>query len=237
MSSELYFECIDKYGSLYLDYVIFELDMPILFVCKSSFNDLFLCSCFNVSDEMQWMIVNVTSKLLIDLLSDAVTIRELFEISNVDKYYVTWNSDSNDEIVKCMRDREFLSEHLPKEGELIDVVDDRFLSYIDVLCKYSNFEPDLISEPYLHLSLSVSVLTFEDIKKSSIAKKMSSIEKYGRTLILDDNQISMFNNLRKPIEVIKTIEIDDIWDFSETYRRMQNEIIPAIIHQQNMCCH
>lgn len=34
-----------KYGKLYIDKILFETYLPILFTCKNDMNDIFICVC------------------------------------------------------------------------------------------------------------------------------------------------------------------------------------------------
>lgn len=67
------------YGELVTDKILFEANYPILFTCKNEKDDLFICVCCqNNVQGKKWLLTRTTEKLIIDMLRDKISIREVF---------------------------------------------------------------------------------------------------------------------------------------------------------------
>lgn len=76
------FEKVFGIGDLELVQVLFEFDkVPILFVCKDREQRDYLCLCTDTIVEATWMITQVNSHLLIDLLEDKIAILDAYKES------------------------------------------------------------------------------------------------------------------------------------------------------------
>lgn len=67
------------YGELVTDKILFEANYPILFTCKNEKGDLFICVCCqNNAQGKKWLLTRTTEELVIDMLRDNISIREVF---------------------------------------------------------------------------------------------------------------------------------------------------------------
>ena len=84
------------------DIVLFRSTHPILFTCIDDDN-LYICSCHYANAEKQeWIIVPTNPENVIDLLTDKVTICEIFEIGGKDVVIATQKADGLEASVKHM---------------------------------------------------------------------------------------------------------------------------------------
>lgn len=124
------FITLDKYGEITIDKVIFESYYPIIFTCKSNNNDLFICVCYqHNADACGWLVGKTQPDLLIKLLRDEITVRDIidkyatdkFKISLVGKVYTVENESAG----------WFDKDCLPKEDSFLCVDDGEFDEEID----------------------------------------------------------------------------------------------------------
>ena len=68
----------EKYGTLYVDRILFESYYPVLFSCKNDRNDVFIAVCCqNNAQGIKWMVGKTTPLAIVKMLRDEITIREL----------------------------------------------------------------------------------------------------------------------------------------------------------------
>lgn len=119
------------YGELVTDKVLFEANYPILFTCKNEKDDLFICVCCqNNAFGKKWLLTKTTEKLIIDMLKDKISIREVFlrfsecriSIYAGDEYIVKENEEA---------DWGENSIFLPKKNEFMEAEPGEFDDEID----------------------------------------------------------------------------------------------------------
>mgnify|MGYP004592008717 FL=1 len=55
-----------KYGKLYIDKILFETYLPILFTCKNDMNDIFICVCCQDNENgKKWLISETDGKVMV----------------------------------------------------------------------------------------------------------------------------------------------------------------------------
>lgn len=70
---------LGTYGELVTDKILFEANYPILFTCKNEKKDLFICVCCqNNAQGKKWLLTRTTEELVISMLRDDISIREVF---------------------------------------------------------------------------------------------------------------------------------------------------------------
>lgn len=94
-SRKVYFENVPNIGDLKIDEVFFDFEyVPILFSCIDNNNNLYLCVCAEIRKTQQWVISPISSKLLIEMLQDKITIFQAFELSYNSKIFAEYSKDS-----------------------------------------------------------------------------------------------------------------------------------------------
>lgn len=96
---------LEGYGQLYIDRVFVEANYPVLFTCLSEDGSLFICSCCR---PCMWLIGRTNSSDVTAMLTDRITVRELFERTS-EKYSATYDGQwqvtyGDDGWEKCLPD-------------------------------------------------------------------------------------------------------------------------------------
>jgi hypothetical protein len=118
-------------GTLYLDRVLFETNIPILFICKNDKDELFICVCCQMNEEGQrWLISSITEETIIKMLKDRITIREAFLMDPSYRISAIWKNNKLI-IERDNNDWNNNSIYLPKKDAFIEAVDEEFDDDID----------------------------------------------------------------------------------------------------------
>ena len=70
--SNIFFSNIPNIGDLFINKVLLEYELePVIFVCKDSYNNFFLCICDDFIDtNRSWIVVKLTVQDLLDVISN-----------------------------------------------------------------------------------------------------------------------------------------------------------------------
>ena len=75
----MFFFNIPQHGDLHLDKILFSFEnVPMIFVCRNNKNEYFLCQCVDVITGISWMITPVSTKLLIRMIKDEISMLTAF---------------------------------------------------------------------------------------------------------------------------------------------------------------
>lgn len=178
MNKEAYFNDIDG-KKLYIDYVIFEYDYPILFVCIDKNDDLYLCHCYEIRKKQEWIISKTNKKIIIDLLTNKLTIFDSLNSPFDENYIVTWSYEDKKE--KCYKVKfEDIDElNLPEKGAFYESEEHEFDEYIKILSKRENkiLEIKLDSEIYIANSTCAYIMEASRLKNDNGLRKFSKLKK------------------------------------------------------------
>lgn len=125
-----YFENIPIIGDLIMDYIIFEYDYPLLFICKTKDEEYYLGDCCDTYKEQRWLLAPISIEDIQKLLRNKITIREAFENAAGLCCVATWSTGDLHEKYKLIGANEFELEDLPEEGAYIDAEDNEHEDYI-----------------------------------------------------------------------------------------------------------
>lgn len=133
--NEPYFVNIGNIGNLTIDFIIFEYECPILFVCKNKEKEYFLCVCYDLRGAQKWILAPVDQATLISLLTDKITIREAFGAykgNEKNRYLVEWKAEYGKDVYVCQTIKfgDIPDEILPVAGEYIEAEEDEFSEII-----------------------------------------------------------------------------------------------------------
>ena len=122
---EIYFELPDV-GELAVEHSFYLLDgEPILFVCRDTKGNRYLCSCYQM--DKNWVIGQVEEMALLDLIDDQVTIREVFERYCSRRWTAEWDGEG-------FRFEGSVSDDvLPKKGALLELESEKNGRYAEIL--------------------------------------------------------------------------------------------------------
>ena len=88
----MFFFNIPQHGDLHLDKILFSFEnVPMIFVCRNNKNEYFLCQCVDVITGISWMITPVSTKLLIRMIKDEISVLTAFSESGHDIILADFN--------------------------------------------------------------------------------------------------------------------------------------------------
>ncbi|MCL2049781.1 MAG: hypothetical protein FWG87_13760 [Defluviitaleaceae bacterium] len=127
-----YFIDFPQTGQLAIEKTFFSSYYPILFTCRSDSGALYLCVCC-LADEgvKKWLLSETKSEIIIEMLTDKITLREAFLKGGKGKYTVCCNQDGQYSI--CASSSAWHAEDstlLPTAGEYIEADENEFVEEI-----------------------------------------------------------------------------------------------------------
>lgn len=110
---ETYFN-LPHIGELKIEHQFYALNgEPILFVCKDMAGVRYLCSCCRMYE--QWVIAQADEAMLVKLIGDEVTIRDVFQMHNGAVILVSWDGERFDV------DNSVSADFFPKAGAKLEL--------------------------------------------------------------------------------------------------------------------
>jgi hypothetical protein len=129
-----------KYGKLYIDKILFETYLPILFTCKNDMNDIFICVCCQDNENgKKWLISETDGKVMVELLQNKLSIREAF-LKNVGLKLSIFFDGQNYREEYDNSDWTPDSIYLPKPDSYIDAEDDEYAEEIEYFMSWHKIE-------------------------------------------------------------------------------------------------
>lgn len=125
-----YFSEVPNIGNLYHLYTFYSLERPILFICKDSKRNLYICSCCELYPALVWVISRTSSEHLVQLIHNKCTIADLFN-KGIQKFVIEWEPKSEKETAHEVNN--FDLSMLPDGDELLDAEDGEFSDFENYL--------------------------------------------------------------------------------------------------------
>ena len=81
--NKVFFNDVPNIGDLYINMVLLEFELePVLFVCKDSYSNFFLCICDDFIDaKRSWITIKIPVEDLLDVINDKITLLSAFKKS------------------------------------------------------------------------------------------------------------------------------------------------------------
>lgn len=111
-----------------MDTILFESNYPILFTCTQGQNAYLFSCCLVNASAIKWIGTETDYQLLIELLENRITIREVLLHAKEEKLFVQY--DGKQVWVEFLDKEQIPHELLPTTGEYMNVEDDEFLEEI-----------------------------------------------------------------------------------------------------------
>lgn len=112
--------------TLYTDMVLVESTRAILFTCKSEFDDLYICACHCAnSEKVEWLVAPTTPNRVIDLLTNKLTIRNMFDKESL-LFLVTLMAGEKTKAIKKFLLQDIPPNILPSAGYYMDADENEF---------------------------------------------------------------------------------------------------------------
>ena len=131
MKGNIIFRISDQ--NLYIDLILVENIYPVLFTCLDDYKNMYISVCYYADGTKTcWLLTKTDPEKLIALLSNKVTIRELFESDEL--WSVCSTEDEENIYVEKIADyRSFDPVAFPVKGEYMDADSGEFTEEISVL--------------------------------------------------------------------------------------------------------
>lgn len=135
---EPYFKNVPNLDNLYIYFIIFEYDCPILFVCKNKKEELFICVCYDIRKTQKWIVSPIDKNSLIKLLKNEMYIRDAFNSYKKDdkRFLVEYNNIDGKDFYNCdmVIFEDIPDDILPVSNEKIDSEYGEYNNIIKSLC-------------------------------------------------------------------------------------------------------
>lgn len=103
--------------TLYWEMIFVELTRPLLFSCLDESGNRYICSCHRADGEQcEWIVVPTTCERLIELLTDQITIRQIFDADEKQGFLVTLRAGEEAPTARAVEVKELPPEILPTAG-------------------------------------------------------------------------------------------------------------------------
>lgn len=132
--SNVFFNNVPNVGDLFINKVLLEYELePVIFVCKDSYNNFFLCICDDFIDtKRSWIAVKISVEDLLDIINNKITLLSAFKKSE-DKTIIIDYYPNKKTYNYCMVNFSDIDEaELPCEDQYLDEKE-TFIDYIDYL--------------------------------------------------------------------------------------------------------
>lgn len=113
--------------TLYWDMVFVESTQPILFSCVDNKGKRYICTCHCADGEKsEWIAAPTTCEKLIGLLTDKITIRNIFDTCEEPVLLVTLRAGADEPEVRTISLGDIPPKHLPTAGYYMEADDGEF---------------------------------------------------------------------------------------------------------------
>lgn len=202
---------VGELGRLKIDKIIFESFYPILFTCVNEKQQLFLCVCCQANEEgKKWLITRTTPQIMIDILTDRLTLREAFcKIKDI-QYTVLHNSNKIKIINGDKNDWDYEKSYiLPDKDEYLEAEEGEFdeeIAYYQEILESTNLNLSCTIEKVISEYISsfvvksycnyIDTITCDFNESYAITSKMESLNQneLSRCLIRE-NDINEKNSI------------------------------------------
>lgn len=135
--SNIFFSNIPNIGDLFINKVLLEYELePVIFVCKDSYNNFFLCICDDFIDtNRSWIVVKLTVQDLLDVISDKITLLSVFKKSDNKTIVIDYCFNKNTYDYHMIDFSDIDENELPYEDQYLDEKENLY-DYIDYLKSY-----------------------------------------------------------------------------------------------------
>lgn len=127
MNTNIFLNKDKNLGPLYLDMVLVEATRPLFFTCIDNNDRMYACSCHCADGEKcQWVVVPTTCEKMIEVLTDRITIRDVFDGSDEDVFLVTLYAGASRKVVEQVNLSQLPEDILPTPGYYMEAEEGEF---------------------------------------------------------------------------------------------------------------
>lgn len=144
---------LNETKSLIIDRVLFDAGYPILFICMDERSELYLCVCSQNNEKgKKWLLTKTTPALVMEMLTDRITIRDAFLKFPDCRISVTADERGLQMKENEMEDWKEDSVYLPKAGEYMEAEEGEF---DEEIAYYRQMEEQLYRNRSFHREVQI----------------------------------------------------------------------------------
>lgn len=125
-----YFENVPLYGTMHMERVIIDYDYPLLSVLKDDEGKRYISICYSVMDAQRWIVVPISDKKLIRLLTNKIPIAAPYQESKSGIVIATRNYSTRQDSFQIISAIDIPDNCLPDADELLNAESDEWTNYI-----------------------------------------------------------------------------------------------------------
>lgn len=193
--SNVFFNNVPNIGDLYINKVLLEYELePVIFVCKDSYSNFFLCICDDFIDEKRsWIAIKILVEDLLDVINDKITLLSAFKKSENKTIIIDYYPDKNTYDYRMMNFSDIAETELPYEDQYLDEKEN-FYDYIDYLKTFIISYDIQYDSVYLD-TIIINVNNNNQENNFSIGKEYNPIQDTGTLEKPNDVNIKSNNRL------------------------------------------
>lgn len=135
---------LNEIGVLYLEIVLVQFDVPLLFVCKDDDGVRYLILCID-EEEGQYLSSQISNKWLLKLLNNEVTMAEAFRHPiNKRDFLIEYDFSSKKFNGHYIEVSQLTSDMLPDEGAYFKLRNPKIIDYIERISNESEYQYDKV---------------------------------------------------------------------------------------------
>ena len=121
-------------NNLYFLFSITEYEgMPILFVARDDFNDIYLCNCIEFRDFQRWIISKTSFQILKLVIEKKLTVFDALKKDDSLKIIATYNYSSGQTTQEKINFKNISQEDLPEQGAYAYMISENALENLYIL--------------------------------------------------------------------------------------------------------
>ncbi len=195
--SKAFFNNVPNVGDLFINKVLLEYELePVIFVCKDSYNNFFLCLCDDFIDvKRSWIAIKITVEDLLDIINDKITLLSAFKKSDNKTIIIDYNPDKKTNDYHMMNFSDIDETELPCEDQYLNERES-LDNYIDYLKSYIfsydiQYDNDYLDTFFINVSINNQENSFSIGKYYNPVQDTETLENPNEVNIKSNNKLSL----------------------------------------------
>ncbi len=191
--SNVIFNNVPNIGDLFLNKVLLEYELePVIFVCKDSYNNFFLCICDDFIDvKRSWIAIKIPVEDLLDIINDKITLLSAFKKSENKTIIIDYYPDKKTYDYHMMNFSDIDENELPCEDQYLDEKE-TFDDYVDYLKSYIisydlQYDSDYLDTIFINVNKNNQEDNFSIGKEYNPVQDTETLEKPNEVNIKSNN--------------------------------------------------
>lgn len=193
--SNVIFNNVPNIGDLYINKVLLEYELePVIFVCKDSYNNFFLCICDDFIDvKRSWIAIKIPVEDLLDVINDKITLLSAFKKSENKTIIIDYYPDKKTYDYHMMNFSDIDENELPCEDQYLDEKE-TFDDYVDYLKSYivsydPQYDSDYLDTIFINVNKNNQEYNFSIGKEYNPVQDTETLEEPNEVNIKSNNRL------------------------------------------------